>query len=493
MTSKLRDRVHPVLVVGAGPAGLTAAVMLARQGIDVLVVERRPDGSELPRATVLSVRNMELLRSWGLEQRILAGGVDVEMSMYEMPTAVRAAEGSRIDVGYPTAAQAAIVSPTVPACVPQDHLESVLLDHLATLPAATVERGTEVVDVNTTADRVAVSLRDLAADARRTVTAQYVVAADGPRSRVRSSLEIEFVGPDGLMEGVMVEFRAPQLWQALASHRFGVYSIVEPEAVGTLLPAGPGDRWLFALAMEKDETRADAATREMLRQRIELAAGIPGMAIDVTRHGFFTAGAQLASRFSSGRVYLAGDAAHRITPRGGTGLNTAIGDGRDIGWRLAWVLRGWAPASFLDGYEEERRPVAVHNLERSADPAGTRRAAATELPVDLGGRIPHVWIDGENRSTLDALGPGLTLFHGPGATTGQFESAVPPVTRVALDRMGTRAFGLGATGAALVRPDGVAVAVWGSATNRSSDVARAASAFIDRQPSVGVTDPRSAA
>ena len=87
-----------------------------------------------------------------------------------------------------------------------------------------------------------------------------------------------------------------------------------------------------------------------------------------------------------------GDAAHRVTPRGGTGMNTSIRDGYDLGWKLAWVLRGWAGPELLHSYELERRPVAEHNVLRSAQPDGSVRDAADELHVDLGPRIPHVWI-----------------------------------------------------------------------------------------------------
>ena len=91
-------------------------------------------------------------------------------------------------------------------------------------------------------------------------------------------------------------------------------------------------------------------------------------------------------------VFLVGDAAHRVTPRGGTGMNTAIADGYDLGWKLGWVLRGWAGRELLDSYEAERRPVAEHNVARSADPSGSRRRVDQELHADLGGRIPHVWL-----------------------------------------------------------------------------------------------------
>jgi hypothetical protein len=233
---------------------------------------------------------------------------------------------------------------------------------------------------------------------------------------------------------------------------------------------------------------------ETLHRRIERASGMPGIPISITRYNWFSAAAKIATRFSSGRVHLVGDAAHRITPRGGTGLNTAIGDGRDIGWRLAWVLSGWAPTSLLTGYEEERRPAAIHNIRRSADPGGTRRLAADELQVDLGGRVPHVWVDGTECSTLDLLGPGLTLFHGPAARPSLTASpAGAPVSAVGLDGMAARAFGLGPAGAALVRPDGILVTAWGHETPSERDVMRAASSLFAAHEGPSLRDPRSAA
>jgi hypothetical protein len=180
------------------------------------------------------------------------------------------------------------------------------------------------------------------------------------------------------------------------------------------------------------------------------------MPVRVERSRSFSSAAQLAERFRSGPVFLAGDAAHRVTPRGGTGLNLALHDGFDLGWKLAWVLGDWASPALLDTYEAERRPVAEHAVVRSADPSGSRRAPEQEVHADLGGRIPHVWSD--ERSTLDLLGTGLTLFAARDgsawdAAAASLGSRVPVNVRL-LEAVTARAVGAAGGSAILVRPDG---------------------------------------
>jgi putative polyketide hydroxylase len=222
----------PVLIAGAGPAGSTAAVALARYGIECLVVERRSELSTLPRATAISTRSMELLRSWGLEEKVRAGGIDVEWRQWHCETLALADAGHGSPTGFPSLAQSTVVSPTVPACVPQDHLEPVLLDHLRSLPAGRVELGTEVTGVEARARGVRVVLQDVAAGASRIVDARYLIAADGAHSRVRRALGVEMCGPDRLVEAVSTLFRAP-LWELVGDRRYGLYAVMRPEAEGS--------------------------------------------------------------------------------------------------------------------------------------------------------------------------------------------------------------------------------------------------------------------
>ena len=194
------------------------------------------------------------------------------------------------------------------------------------------------------------------------------------------------------------------------------------------LPTDRRDRWVFSMTWDPTrETRADYPP-ERLVELIRAGAGAPDLDPEIVWTGDFTFTAQIADRYREGRAFLVGDAAHRMTPRGAAGMNTAIHDGYDLGWKLGWVLRGWADESLLDTYEAERRPVGLRNMQRSAVAVGAARRLPglprrhrRPDPARVAARRPH--------STLDLLGDGLTVLAGPDARSGRGPTAAASRSR----------------------------------------------------------------
>lgn len=446
-----------VVVVGAGPAGLMAAAVLARYEVPVLLVERRRDTSNLSRALVISTRSMELLRRLGLEAAVRAGAADVETTACVTPS-LASPDGSAIPLGYPGRDDVAAVSPTGPAWAPQDHLEPLLLDLVRSTGAVDVRFGVELADLAPADEGVRAVVRRVDTGETEIVEAAYLIGADGAHSRVRSLIGIDMDGPDDLGVYHRVEFRAP-LHDVVADKRHGLYVITDPQVRGVVAPRGIGDRWGLSWEDVPDLLALDGADETALVALVRRASGVPDLPVQIERTNSFRFAAQLARTYRADRCFLVGDAAHRMTPRGGTGMNTAIQDAFDLAWKLGWVLRGWEGNALLDTYEIERRPVAAHNVARSSDPGGARRDGIDGLAWDLRGRLAHAWVQ-PGLSTLDLLGDGLTLLVGPPDTyTWPMPArSGPPVEVRRLPPEPAAVLGLAPGAAVLVRPDGREVA-----------------------------------
>ena len=271
---------------------------------------------------------------------------------------------------------------------------------------------------------------------------------------------------------------------------------------GLFVITGQANRWIYDIEWhpEAGETLADWPAERWLA-RLRAAAGLPNLEVEIIGVFPWDFGAAVARRQQLGRAFLVGDAAHRTTPRGGTGLNTGIADAHNLGWKLAWVIRGWAAESLLDSYEAERAPVGRANAEASmhtavgakVDPLahdfGVRYLSSAVVGGRLAGqRAPHAWVTVQDRriSTLDLFADRLTLLTGPDGERWRAEAAeladegVPIVSysvgREFADPDGAfaAAYGLGSGGAVLVRPDGYVA--WDSAY--SSGLTAAVQALI---------------
>ena len=458
-----------------------------------MIVERHPGTSIFPKASGISTRTMEVLRSWGLEGAIREHSQDVQALMSIRPT-LTGPQQAAVRGGFPTDEEALSVSPTRMALVPQDRLEPVLLDHALEL-GVEVRFGTELVSLEQDEAGVTAVVCSVADGACSTVRASYVVGADGTRSTVRDLLGIEAHGPTDLGDYATVLFRA-DLWSRLGEERFGLYQLNGP-VPGVLVPTGRDDRWVLGMQWDpRSESFADY-TEERCIALIRAATGVPDLEVEVIARMPIEFVAQAADRVHIGRTFLIGDAAHRMPPFGGRGLNTAVADAFGLSWKLAWVLRGWADPALLDTYVEEREPVGRHNLalarERSqgGTPDGLTedlgyvyRSAAIDAgdavdepaPSHLfptvatpGARLPHATLRGPGGmvSTHDLIGQGLTLITGPGGdawldavTTVAAGTPFPMTAHVvgadldSIDGTFCERFGLGSDGAVLVRPDG---------------------------------------
>ncbi|WP_222270080.1 FAD-dependent monooxygenase [Modestobacter marinus] len=479
---------YDVLVVGAGPAGLTTAAGLARAGIRVLVVEKHAGTSIFPKASGVRPRTMEILRSWGLEQRVLAAGQDVRLELGISP--VLAAPVVAVEsLGAPAAQYVATMSPTSFAFVPQDDFEPVLLEHV-TDRGGEVRFRTELTGFTMDDDGVRARLRPRSGSAAEyEVHARYLVGADGPRSSVRRALgiEMEHLGSEGWQ---LTALFAADLDGVVPDPPFALSWVTAPGAEGLFVASGR-HRWGYGWDTAGDDVVMP--TSEQVAERIRASAGLPDLDLEVQGTFAWAFAAENAARFRRGPVFLVGDAATRTTPRRATGMNTGIAAAHNLSWKLAWVLHGWADEALLDTYEEERRPVGLANALRSLqlregpheasglEDFGVTYASAAIAPTEHadppatigeraapGRRAPHAWLDvtGRRMSTLDLFDGRLTLLTGREggdwcAAAQHLAAGGPPlaVLRLGLDLPdpdGSLAlrYGVGARGAVLVRPDG---------------------------------------
>jgi 2-polyprenyl-6-methoxyphenol hydroxylase-like FAD-dependent oxidoreductase len=490
-----------VLVVGAGPSGLTVSAALARAGIRTLTVERRAGTSIFPKATGVRLRTMEILRSWGIDGLLPERDTELGLVMSVSPT-LAGPQLEEVPLGVPDDDGTADVTPSQFLFVAQDRLEPVLLEHVLE-HGGDVRFRTELASLTVDDAGATALLRSLDDGTTYSVRARYVVGADGGTSTVRGAAGIRWrtLGTEG--HHLSMLFRA-DLSPALGDRSAVLHATVAPGAEGMFVATGERDRWMFDVEWAPDagDTVADW-TPERARAAIRAASGLGDLEVEIDGVFPWEFGAAVAETHQAGPVFLVGDAAHRTTPRRATGMNTGIADAHNLGWKLAWVVRGWADTSLLDTYDAERRPVGEANARRSLvsaadDTAETDREVMAEdlavtyplalsdemdgaspmLRARVGARAPHAWIrhEGAQASLLDLFDGHLTVVTGADATPwlaavaglAAEGLAIQVVTLDAeVDPAGTATvrYRVGRCGAVLVRPDGhVAARLDGSST-----------------------------
>jgi 2,4-dichlorophenol 6-monooxygenase len=356
-----------VLVVGGGPVGLMAALLLAGVGITSLVVERRDGPHRAPQAHVVNPRTLEICRALGVDmERIRAeatpaadGGLVVWMTTLAGEELGRLPY-ERQDPGVLE------YTPTPLANLSQHRFEPILAERLRCEARSTVRYGHQWMAAETTAAGAVSRVRELASGTDYDVRSRYVLACDGAGSHVRRSRGIEMLGPEEIQRFVMIHFEA-NLRPLVRERPAILYWTMDPEALGAFVAHDIERTWVFMHPVVPGAGSPEAFDDGRCADIVRRAIGPADVDFTIRTISTWSMTAQVARRYRDGAVFLLGDAAHRFPPSGGMGMNTGLQDAHNLVWKLAAVEAGWGAARLLDTYEMERRPVAQENCDRSLE------------------------------------------------------------------------------------------------------------------------------
>lgn len=352
-----------VVIIGGGPAGMAAAIELGMRGVNCVLLEKTERGGYAPRAKTTHTRTREHLRRWGIAGKLAEAapfGID-----YPANVTFVTRLGGKLIKRFENALQCSPERNEYYSehsqWIPQYKVEEVLRDHALSLPSVTLQYGCEYLGFDQDNDGISVRMRNVATGEDSTLRANFLIGADGARSKVRDDIGATMVGSYGLSRNYNIIFRAPGLASAHPNGPAAMYWQVNKDCPSLIGPMDKGDLWFF---MPSNLADGQTYTDEEAIAAIKRSSGFDGE-VEILSSDEWVASRLLADTYRLGRVFLSGDACHLHPPFGGFGMNMGVADSVDLGWKIAAVLQGWGGATLLDSYEAERRPAHEFVLDEA--------------------------------------------------------------------------------------------------------------------------------
>jgi len=423
-----------VLIVGGSLVGLSAATFLSWHGVKTLSVERHHGTAIHPRAGHFHLRTLEVLRSVGLEARVRAaseeqfdpdGGINAVESLAGKEIATYIAN---LNEGV------AAISPSTRLFMTQQSLEPLIRIRAEELGAALCY-ATELVSFEQDADGVTGHIRNVVTGETDSVRAKYMIAADGNRSPIREALGIRTRGPGHLADCVTIYFHA-DCGAALRGRNLGVIYVFNQDLRGFFRLVRTGDSGFLAVMTLGDMSKpgalkvAQGITDERCVAFVHSATGMPEAKVEIEDIAPWRAVAEVAERFTEGRVFLVGDAAHVMPPMGGFGGNTGVQDTHNLAWKIALVLRGLAGPDLLATYNSERQPVGELAMQQAYTRYVLRvvpergKEGMQPLVDDLSMEIGYRY---HSPAIVSEAGTGTALYEDPRRSQGMPGTRAPHV------------------------------------------------------------------
>ena len=348
-----------VIIVGGGPVGLSAAISLARQGIGSVLIEKHPSTTHHPKARGVNGRTMELFRLWGIEKPLKQCLMTRDAYRFTWLESLQTDENIHVSatVDY------SLFSATENAIIAQDDVEEELFKKAQCLSLIDLKFNTEMLEVSQECESVAIKILNKETNQEETLSSQYLIAADGANSPIRKELNIEMEGVDNL--GTFINIFCEMDLDKYVKDRPSVgYMFTKPDLRGSFLLAKEGLRkWLVGARIEAfPDLTKESFTDELCIDFVKKVINDPEVEVTLLNKAFWTMAALIAKQYRVGRIFLAGDSAHRLPPTGGFGMNTGIQDAHNLAWKLAMVINNQANDTLLDTYYTERVQIAKANM-----------------------------------------------------------------------------------------------------------------------------------